>query len=193
MNTLSNTFKSRNRPVSLGKQRGAATLTDLLLTGGLIIGIIAFIFVLYNYAWPYFKAWRASTVQLANMSSVNSAYNGASSFASLTTAGVAQQNIIDLKFLPGGGVISNYYGGSETYAPATLNGVSNNTQSVTDTGVPRKACLYHVNMLADAVDTITVGGTSVKAFGAALDTNAAIAQCNTGDYLTIVTGRIKQS
>lgn len=193
MNTRAMTSQIRNRPASLGKQRGAATLTDLLLTGGIIISIIGFVFVLYNYAWPYYKAWRATTIQMANMSSVNNAYNGATSFAALTTAGVAVENIVDRKFLPGGGVIMNYYGGSETFAPATLNGVSNNTQSVTDTAVPRKACLYHVNMLADAVDTITVGGTSVKAFGAAIDTNAAITQCNTGDFLTVVSGRIKQS
>lgn len=178
---------------NLNRQTGAASLTDLMLYGIIAIGMLAFLFVLYNYAYPYVKAYQATSNGLAAMRSVNSVYSGQPNFAGLTTAAVASPSIIDQKYLPAAGSISNAYGGAVTFAPATLNGVTNNSQVMTETNVPRKACSYHVNMMAADVDVITVGGTTVKAQNAGVDPAATITQCDTAQYLTIAVTKMKQS
>lgn len=174
-------------------QRGAASLTDMMLWAGITLLVIGFLFVLFNYVIPVVKAYRATTIANANIQNINGAYQGQSNVGNLTTAAIAKPSIIDEKFLPGGGVILNYYGGTDTAAPATLNGVTNNTITYTMTGVPKKSCTSHVNMMADTADTISVGGTSVKSLGGQLDSNTLIAQCDGASLVTVVVQKIKQS
>lgn len=80
--------------------------------------------------------------------------------------------------------ISNRWKGTITCAPATSIS-TNDSLAFTYTGVPAYGCKRVMQMVK--AESVTIGGTSVKALGGNLDESTAITQCDAGsDNATVV-------
>lgn len=175
---------------SLKRQGGATLLEQMLWLLG-TLAIVAFIIFMKNMVIPMVNGWRAGSTISSVANRVNSSYNGANSYAGLTTATVAVRSIFDDKFL-NAGTITNLFGGQITFSVATIN-TPNDTQQITDNGIPRRSCETYVNQVASDLDRISVGGVIVKAVAAPINTSTLITQCNSADLLVIFSEKIKQS
>ncbi|MDO8336490.1 MAG: type 4 pilus major pilin [Candidatus Saccharibacteria bacterium] len=183
-------MKSRNFK-SIKHQAGLGII-ELLIVIGIILGVLAFIFLLSGYASAIVNAYRGANSTLAHMTNIQTVYNGTPSYAGTSTAGIAKESIIDKKYLAGGaGTISNVFGGQVTVAPGTTNGLANNTLLYTDGSVAKKACSFFVSSIADSVDTIDVAGTVIKAFGGSVDAPALATACASAESVAVTSGKIK--
>jgi hypothetical protein len=171
---------------------GAVSTMDLMLWAAGILAAMAFLLWVKNSGWPLMQGWMEASAVTSNMQKINGIYNGAANFTGLTTASVANNNIFAVKYLPGGGVILNRFGGNVTVAPLTTNS-TNDTLRYQETLVNSAACPTMANQLADDVDIITIQGVVVKANGAAINPTTLNTQCNAATQVTIISDKIKQS
>lgn len=175
---------------SLKHQVGATLLEQMIWLLG-ALAIVAFIILMKNMVIPMVNGWRSGSMISTVSNRVNSSYNGANSFAGLTTATVAVRSIFDDKFL-NAGTITNIFGGQVVFSVATIN-TPNDTMQIQDNNVPRRSCETYVNQVAADLDRVSVGGVLVKGVGAPIQTATLIAQCNSADLLVIFSEKIKQN
>ena len=175
---------------SLKHQVGATLLEQMIWLLG-ALAIVAFIILMKNMVIPMVNGWRAGSMISTVSNRVNSSFNGANSFAGLTTATVAVRSIFDDKFL-NAGTITNIFGGQVVFSVTAIN-TPNDTMQIQDNQIPRRSCETYVNQVASDVDRVSVGGVVVKAVAAPINTATLIAQCNSADLLVIFSEKIKQS
>jgi hypothetical protein len=172
------------------RQAGAVAVMDLMLWAGGMLIAMAFLFWLKATAWPMTQGWMESSTVSANIQKISSVYSGAANYSGLTTAGMATPSIFQAKYLPGGGTISNRFGGTVSLSVLTTN-VNNDTISYTDTNIHSAACPTVANQAADDVDRITVAGTVVKQVGAVIDPNALKTQCDSAGNVSMIFDKVK--
>lgn len=172
-------------------QAGAVLTMDMLLWGGGVLAAMAFVLYMKNSGWPTIQGWMEASMVSSNMKKMNDIYSGAAGFTGLANANVANTTVFQAKYLPGGAVINNRFGGAVTVGVNTINTTSD-TMTYSDAGVPSAACYTLANQLADDVDRVTVGGVVVKAVNAAIVPTTLNTQCNSGTTVTVLAEKIKQ-
>ncbi|WP_395398628.1 type 4 pilus major pilin (plasmid) [Pseudoduganella sp. UC29_106] len=175
-------------------QAGAVMITDIIIWGGVVLGAMAFIFFLNRVALPFIKGWQEASAISSHMKAAAAIYSGAPSFTGLNNATVTNpnSNIIDPKYLPGGNVINNQFGGTATFGVTQTN-VTGDTMTYTDTLIPTSSCPHVANQLASDADRITVAGTMVKAAGGVIDANSLNDQCKSAAFVTLLVEKFKNS
>lgn len=113
-------------------------------------------------------------------------YNNRSSFLGLTTTLAIAQNAFPGNRVTSATTVTNRWGGAITVLPATIATAADGV-AATYTQVPKSECLAVVPQLDSVVRTVTVGGTAVKADGAATDLTALGTQCATAPTTVVYT------
>lgn len=173
-------------------QAGAVLTMDMLLWGGGVLAAMAFVMYLKNSGWPAIQGWMEASTVTSNMKKINDIFSGAAGYTGLNNAAVANSTVFQAKYLPGGAVIQNRFGGNVTVAFATIN-ATNDTLTYQDAGVPNTVCAAMVNQLADDVDRVSVGGVIVKPLNSPVTPATLNTQCIAGNTVTILAEKIKQS
>lgn len=173
-------------------QAGAVLTMDMLLWGGGVLAAMAFVLYLKNSGWPAIQGWMEASTVSANMKKINDIFSGASGYTGLDNTAVANRTVFQTKYLPGGAVIQNRFGGLVTVGFATVN-TTNDTLTYSNTLVPSAACHTLANQIADDVDRVSVGGVIVKDLNAAMKPALLNTQCIGGNAVTILAEKVKQS
>jgi hypothetical protein len=181
-----------NRQYRKLAQTGAVLTMDMLLWGGGVLAAMAFVLYMKNSGWPAIQGWMEASAVSSNMKKINDIFSGASGYTGLNNAAVANQTVFQPKFLPGGAVIQNRFGGVVTVGFATIN-ATNDTLTYSDTLVPAAACAAMVNQLADDVDRVSVGGVVVKPLNGGVIPATLNTQCISANTVTVLAEKIKQS
>ncbi|HYD60573.1 MAG TPA: type 4 pilus major pilin [Noviherbaspirillum sp.] len=181
--------KAKLYKVMRNKQKGASLVEMMLYAVG-ALALLAFVMWMRAVGWPMLQGFMEAQSAVSSMNKIAAVYNGSATFNGMTTAGVAnRQNFAD-KYLPGGGVIRNRWGGNITVVPATTT-IADDTMRFTEGGVPAGSCPTMVNSMVDDVDVITVAGTVVKAANAAVNANTLNTQCNSAATVAIQIDKVK--
>lgn len=197
MNNAKNHFNTttkrpRNfRAIGLAKQAGV-TLTELIVSVIAMVIIVGFVFFMKGQVYGPLLGWMEATAVSTQISKIENVYSGAANYTGLTTASMATQSIFQNKYLPGGGVINNRFGGQITLGITTIN-TTNDAISFTDGGIRSDSCPTLVNQLAEEADRITVGGTVVKAINGIVNAGTLKTQCDSGATVPVIFERIKRS
>lgn len=173
-------------------QAGAVLTMDMLLWGGAVLAAMAFVLYLKNSGWPAIQGWMEASTVSSSMKKINDIFSGAAGYTGLNNAAVANQTVFQPKYLPGGAVIQNRFGGLVTVGFATIN-ATNDTLTYSSTLVPSGACSALANQLADDVDRVSVGGVVVKALNGAMNPTTLNTQCISATTVTVLAEKIKQS
>lgn len=173
-------------------QAGAVLTMDMLLWGGGALALMAFVLYLKNSGWPTIQGWMEASSVSSNIKKINDIFSGASGFTGLNNAAVANKTIFQPKYLPGGTVINNRFGGTVSISFLTYYTTADMMQ-YTDNAIPSAACPTLANQLADDVDRITIESVVVKAVGATIDPVKLNTQCNSATMVNMVIDKIKQS
>lgn len=155
---------------------------------GVILGAIISI---RNVVWPKAQGWLEGSAVTSSMQQINSLFNGAPNFTGLTTASVATTTYFDAKYLAGGGVIGNRFGGTVTVGVGTIN-TANDTMIYTESNVPSRACVMLATQMVDDADRITVAGTVVKALNGSIVPTTLSNECNASPTATLIFEKIQQ-
>jgi nitrate/nitrite transporter NarK len=114
-------------------------------------------------------------------------YNNQSSFSGVTTGQVAALSVYpDQEASAVGGTITDRWGGAVTVASGTLK-VAGDSVILTYNNVPQAECTQIVPGVANSVRVITIGGTSVKADGQAVNLTTVGSQCAAGSTANTIT------
>lgn len=173
-------------------QVGAVLTMDMLLWGGGVLAAMAFVLYMKNSGWPTIQGWMEASTISSNMKKMNDIFSGAAGYTGLANANVANTTVFQAKFLPGGAVINNRFGGAVTVGFTTINTAAD-TMTYSEAGVPSAACYTMANQLADDVDRVSVGGVIVKNVNAAIAPGTLNTQCNSAAAVVILAEKIKQS
>ena len=173
-------------------QAGAVLTMDMLLWGGGVLAAMAFVMYLKNSGWPTIQGWMEASEISSNMKRMNDIFSGAAGYTGLANANVANTTVFQAKYLPGGAVINNRFGGAVTVGFTTINSTAD-TLTYSATGVPSAACFTLANQLAADVDRVSVGGVIVKQKDAAIIPTTLNTQCNSAPTVTVLVEKIKQS
>lgn len=182
---------SRQRMLALAKQKGV-TLTELIVSVVVMVLIVGFVFFMKGQVYGPLLGWMEATAVSTQMGKIENVYSGAANYAGLTTASMATPSIFQNKYLPGGNVVNNRFGGQVTLGIATINTTSD-TMSFTDGGIRSDSCPTLVNQLAEDADRITVAGTVVKANNGNLNAALLKTQCDSANTVAVMFERIKRS
>ena len=172
------------------RQRGIGVV-DAMIWVVIFGAILGAIIGIRNVAWPKAQGWLEGSAITSSMQQINTMFNGAPSFAGLTTASVATPTVFDQKYLAGGGTIGNRFGGTVTLGVGTIN-TPNDTMIYTETNVPSRACVSLANQMVDDADRITVGGTVVKALNGNIVPTTLSAECNASPIVSLVFEKVLQ-
>jgi type II secretory pathway pseudopilin PulG len=153
---------------------------------GLVLVIIAIalvgIIVAYNRNSAATEAQQLSSDLTTLVGNVKAAY--ANQYGNVSNANLSSgsffKNLSSLNN-SGGTVTTNLGGGSLTVSPGTVT-VANDSVKYAITNLPDAACLPLVTTLAQTAATVTIGASTVKAKGAAV--NPAMITCS-GDANTL--------
>lgn len=179
--------------VNLAKQAGAG-MVDLIMYIFGVVAIVGFVFWMKSVAWGPLLGWMEATAVSSQISKIENVYSGAANYTGLATASMATPSIFSAKYLPGGGVIHNRFGGLVTLGIAMINTTADTLQ-YTDGGVRSDSCTTMVNQLVDDADRISVGGQIVKDVNATLNAGLLKTQCDSGagNIVPVLIERIKRS
>jgi hypothetical protein len=173
------------------RQAGAG-MVDLIMYIFGVVAIVGFVFWMKSVAWGPLMGWMEATAMSTQISKIETVYSGAANYAGLTTANMATPSIFPAKYLPGGGVVNNRFGGGVTLAIATIS-TTNDTIQYINGGVRSDSCTTIVNQLVDDADRISVAGTVVKAHNGNLDAATMKTRCDSDNAVVIMVERIKRS
>lgn len=182
---------SRQRTVSLAKQKGV-TLTELIVSVVVMVLIVGFVFFMKAQVYGPLLGWMEATSVSTQMGKIENVYSGSANYTGLSTASMATPSIFQNKYLPGGSVVNNRFGGQVTLGIVTINTTSD-TLSFTDSGIRSDSCPTLVNQLAEDADRITVAGTVVKAVNGNLNAGVLKTQCDSANTVAVMFERIKRS
>lgn len=184
-------FSRQTGHPSIKRQRGAS-LIELMMSVFAMVAIVGFVFWMKSVVWGPLQGWMEASSVSSQLSKVENVFSGAANYTGLTTAAMATPSIFNSKYLPGGGLVNNRFGGSVTLGITTINTASD-TLTFTDAGVRTDSCPTLVNQLADEADRITVAGTVVKANGGTLNASTLKTQCDSGATVSVMFERIKRA
>ena len=173
-------------------QAGAVLTMDMLMWGGAVLAAMAFVLYLKNSGWPTIQGWMESSAISSHMKKINDIFSGASGYTGLANANVANTTVFQAKYLPGGAVINNRFGGTVTVGFTTI-GSTNDTLTYSTTLVPSAACFTLANQLADDVDRVSVAGVIVKNLNQPMAPATLNTQCNSATTVTVLAEKVKQS
>ena len=174
-----------------GKQQGFSALE---LLGVLIVGLVllALAAVLVTTLFNRNAVNDVVRQTSSTVSDIRGYYSLQSSCAGLNNALATSANMLpdDMLVAAGGGGggtnIVHALGGTVTVSCTTLNGVGNQGISLALDGIESgSTCTKLTSAFASIFDTLSVGGTAVKAFGADLDLAAAGPACSASNAVTI--------
>lgn len=185
------TLVAARRLPSRARQAGAG-MVDLIMYIFGVVAVVGFVFWMKSVAWGPLQGWMEATAISTQMSKIETVYSGAANYAGLTTANMATASIFPAKYLPGGGVVNNRFGGTVTVGLATIVTTSDTLQ-YTAGGVRSDSCPTIVNQLVDDADRISVAGTVIKPFNGVLDAGNMKTRCDSGNAVAILIERIKRS
>lgn len=186
-------YHVRNGQLVRSTQVGAVMIMDIMLWGGIVLAVMAFVLWMKKSGLPGIQGWQEASTVSANIKKMADIYSGAASFTGLNNAAVAgNDNIFPAKYRPGGNVIQNMFGGQVTVGTDTLN-VTNDLITYQDTLIPSAACVTLANQLADDVDRITIAGQIVKAVGGAINPTTLNTNCNSAASVTMIVAKLKTS
>lgn len=168
---------------SLKKQSGM-TLTEslLVLAVGALIAVLAY--GAYRMATSDVKVQSQVQGITQLVGKIKQVFASAADFSGVTNTSVTNAKIVPADFKVSGTTISNAWGGTITAAQVTGDATK---FQLTITKVPKEGCMEFLAGIASAAQSMTMGGTSVKAVGASFDTSAASTQCAAVDVATAAT------
>lgn len=182
---------TRQRMLSVVKQKGV-TLTELIVSVVVMVLIVGFVFFLKGQVYGPLLGWMEASAVSTAIGKIENVYSGSANYTGLTTASMATPSIFQAKYLPGGAVINNRFGGQVALGIATINTTSD-TMTYTDGGVRSDSCPTLVNQLAEDADRISVAGTVVKAVNGNLQAGLLKTQCDSANTVAVMFERIKRS
>lgn len=172
-------------------QRGTG-MVEMIIWVMMVVAVVALAFVMKQMVYGPFLGWSEAITVSNAMSKIENVHSGAANYTGLTTAGMATTSVFPSKYLPGGGVINNRFGGQVTLGVATINTASD-TLTYTNGGVRKDSCSTLVNQLVEDADRITVAGTVVKANNGTLNASTLQTQCESANVVAVMFERIKRS
>lgn len=184
-------LNNQARMVSKLKRQRGVGMVDALLWVAIFGTILGAIIGIRNVVWPKAQGWLEGSSVTSSMQQINTMFNGAPSFAGLTTTSVATTTFFDAKYLAGGGTIGNRFGGTVTLGVGNIN-TPNDTMIYTETNVPSRACVMLANQMVDDADRISVGSTVVKALNGNIAPTTLSTECNKSPVVTMVFEKIQQ-
>jgi PilS N terminal len=171
------------------KRSKGASLTEFILWSVLVIGIVAAVFAAYLKAKDNREASSENSKLTLLQTGIKGLYQGRSTYVGLTEA-----VLINAQAAPNdmvnGTALANSWGGAVTVVPASLGGIANNAYAITYPNVPRSVCTKLVLGTGQTFDTVLVGTTTLKVFGATdIDPAASATACNNNTNTIVFTAR----
>lgn len=174
-----------------GAQVGTG-MVEMIIWVMIVVAVVSLAFLMKQMVYGPFLGWSEAITVSNAMSKIENVHSGAANYTGLTTGGMATASIFPSKYLPGGGVVNNRFGGQVTLGIATINTASD-TLTYTDGGVRKDSCSTLVNQLVDDADRITVAGTVVKPNNGVLNASTLQTQCESSNVVAVMFERIKRS
>lgn len=138
-------------------------------------------------AWPQWNASKLNDALQMSVNSIQNHFRSSSNLSKLTTAAVAQNELIDSKYIvytnnkPSGTLTTPF--GTLTFAAAT----GGQNGEITLAGMTSRDCknIAAAAIPSDSYTNATVGGTAIKAPNVELDTAAIGAACDSSGSVTM--------
>ena len=182
---------------NLKSKKAAAgfTLVEILLVVGFIALAGIGIYTIYNKVQVSSSANAEGRNLDALRAGVKNLYGGSSSYAglinrTLNDARITPDSMRAVPYVAGATAINNSFGGAVIVTPVTLGGgAANNGFQITYPNVPGDVCAKLVTVAGKGFDQVSIGGTTVKAFGTNnLQVDAVATNCaaDTGAGVSLV-------
>lgn len=168
-------------------QRGFS-LIELLIVIGIIIALVAAVILFRPAIMNMAKSVQAAMRITSTAESLSQAFRTANGDYST----LSNTNAINGRWVPDAWVqgtnlqLRNEWGGAITLSSTNLDGGSNNAYQIVSASIPSSACSRIVESAGMGMETVTVGTTEVKAFGATTIAPGTLATaCATANSVSI--------
>lgn len=151
---------------SAPRQQGGYSLIELLIVIGIVIALVAAVILFRPAVMNLAKSFQSSMRITSTGESLAQAFRTANGDYST----LSNTNAINGRWIPDAWVqgtnLRNEWGGAITLSSSNLDSGTNNAYQILTAGVPTTACSRIVESAGMSMETVTVGTTVVKAFGA---------------------------